>query len=1054
MRARLTHGLLLTIAAAALPAPAARAAALPSPLAKPAAFADPPAQVRPKFRWWWDAPFDAGEFRSELEAMADAGFGGAEAAFNPGSWASADQRQMLELSLQTARRRGLRLDMTLGASWPVKTPNTQAASGLAEQELYYGRADLIGGVPFAGAAPPPVDLKPGRLVAVTAAKVIREGPPVLAPIPAPNLLRPLAAPIRSTILDPASLTVLDASGTVRFTPPDRGHWIVFAFWQRASSEGVMDHLNRDATRAVAGFLDANQIGDAAGALLPSAGGHFFEDSLELDVQELMWTGRLAAEFRKRRGYDVTKYLPVLFVQGMQRYPVPQEAPPADFDLPGGLGERARHDYYDTVMDLYADEHIGEFAGWARTHGMTYRTQAGFGNAFDATRSAREVATAGGLADDESLNAGDPATSLRDTNWRFAMDHYRAVVGGAQQGGAREISTELGAMFFRDQEAGLDLYKALMDKAWAAGITRPIVHGFAYQPPGAGWPGRNQFTSIVAQSWNHRAFPQWPLWKPLADYWARGTLVLQQGRPRIDVAVYRDRFTTSAATFMALATNVLNHQLDPALGGGIFTDGEGGQRIDDALGFKPRAMFDARALERAGYSLQYLDPQGLTDRRAAGRGALYPKGPDYRALVLDERALPCTAARAIARGAERGLAVVVIGTPPARGTGLADAAAAEDRCVKDAVARMLASPRVRRIAAQRDVRDALRALRVVPAVDWDGEHPVYTQLRRDKAGDYAYLWNAGAQTLRLRPSFAASGTPLRLDLWSGRIERLAVYTAGRGRVSVPLTLAPGETAVLAFRRTPQPRRAHVRSSDADETVIRGRRAELRAFSGGPRTAHLSTGRRRRVVLPDVPAPLVPQRWALRVVQAAPGAGTLDVALTALRDWRQIRGLERAAGTGTYTTTLQVPSDWVGPARGAVLELGRVGGAMQVFLNDRLVAADVTPTRRLDVSALLRPGDNTLRIVVATTLKNALVGQPTQPLYLVQPATQPYGLLGPVRLVPYASARIGLPLLRASPAFSRRSRRSASSSGVGSHAVTSGRSFSAASPKSLRNSGVVR
>ena len=60
----------------------------------------------------------------------------------------------------------------------------------------------------------------------------------------------------------------------------------------------------------------------------------------------------------------------------------------------------------------------------------------------------------------------------------------------------------------------------------------------------------------------------------------------------------------------------------------------------------------------------------------------------------------------------------------------------------------------------------------------------------------------------------------------------------------------------------------------------------------------------------------------------------------------------------------------------------------------------------------------------------------------------------RLRRASAAAAGPPPARASPAFSRRSRRSASSSGDGSHCAGSGRSSSEARPKSLRNSGVVR
>ena len=169
----------LVVAAAALVPAASRA---DDPLANPRDFAQPPNDVRPKMRWWWATPYDDKEAADELNAMAQAGFGGAEAAFNTDGWGGADQRKMLVTALQTARSDGMRLDMTLGASWPVTTPNTKPGSGLSEQELMYGRRDLTGPSSYMGPAPTALDdqtgqQRGGKLVAVTAAKVLTEGPP-------------------------------------------------------------------------------------------------------------------------------------------------------------------------------------------------------------------------------------------------------------------------------------------------------------------------------------------------------------------------------------------------------------------------------------------------------------------------------------------------------------------------------------------------------------------------------------------------------------------------------------------------------------------------------------------------------------------------------------------------------------------------------------------------------------------------------------------------------------------------------------------------------------
>jgi hypothetical protein len=1012
--------------------------ALPDPLRDLAAFADPPASVRPRMRWWWATPYVDQEFVDELDAMAAAGFGGVEIAYNSNGWATAEQRAALRTVLSRASQLGLSVDMTMGASWPVTSPAVRGQNGhLGMQELTYAKTDVVGPSTFSGAAPG----SGGTLVAVTAARVATPGQPVPVGAAGPNLTPtgPTTAPVASTVLDPASLVdlthLIDDAGRLTWEVPE-GHWQVFGLRQRTTAEAVMDHFSAASADAITGYIDANMLGDSA-ALLPGTGGAFFEDSLELDAV-LMWTWRFAEEFAARRGYDVTPYLPLLFVQGAHHYPVWEEMPDPDYDLPGGAGDRIRHDYYQTLTDLYVDEHLAVFHEWAQTHGMRFRTQAAFGAALDVTRSARELAEMGALADDESLNAGDPAT-MADSNWRFALDHYRSVMGGVHQGGGSEAFSELGAMFWRSWQAGLADYKALMDKQWVTGITTPIIHGFAYDPPGTAFPGRDQFLGgLVSDSWNHRHWPQWSMWGPLNDYWARGSLVLQQGRPQVDVAVYRDGFVTSAATFAALGTDAVNHQVLPAVPGSTTANADQ-READDVAGVKPTPFFDAEALERTGYTLEYLDPQGLLEPAAAGDGVLFPDGPAYRALVVDERALPGDAAEALAAEAAKGLGVVFVGDLPDAGTGFTDADA-EDQQVREAVARMMVLPRVARAATQADVGDALAEIGVQPAARLDAPAhdpvdgllqevglaeagvPVYTSFRRGDGADYVLLWNAGGEAVTFDASLETAGAGSVLDLWSGDIRPLGRYHVADGRVVVPLTMQPGETVVLGFDRdAPVP--LHVVDGDVEEVVVEAGVLELRDSRPGSRSVTLSDGSRVAVDVPELPGPLSPSTWDLHVAAVGPGGTTeQDLSLLLLQDWRDIPQIRRASGTGTYTATVDVPADWLAEGRGVHLAPGVVEGAMQLFVNGQRVtpatsvdrpSADrpvVTADQRHDITDLLVPGSNELRVVVTTTLKNTIVGmwqsgQVGPLLGGVQPATQPYGLLGPVELVPYSSESVG-------------------------------------------------
>ncbi len=598
--------------------------------------------------------------------------------------------------------------------------------------------------------------------------------------------------------------------------------------------------------------------------------------------------------------------------------------------------------------------------------MRFRSQVAYGNSFDVTRSARELTRRGGLVDDESLNAGDILPfSPRSRDWRFAFDHYRTLVGGSHQGGSTHVGTELGAVFLQNLMLSLEDYRDLMDKAWAAGITRALIHGFQSQEPNAPWPGNDHFLGLVSESWTPR-FPQWRMWKPLADRWARGTMILERGRPRTDVAIYRDGFVTTAATITGELPEVIDSQFGdlPASLRDVLKE------VVAPLGDpRPRPFFDTRGLERAGYSLQYLDPVGV--RRGvkgvkARDAVLFPKGPGYRALVVDERWMPAATAEALDRASKAGLRVVFVGDLPNRANSARNAVA-EDARVRRATARVRARKRTRVVARQDDVAGALRAIGFRPAAEWADPSPLYTQRRTVGRQDVYYVYNASDEHVRVDASFAGSGGVRELDLWTGEETALGARTS-RGRVHVPLALAPGGTTVLRFTGRKERRRL----ATVDRTPLAG-----------------------AIRVDD---------FALHVDEAGPGATIAhDIPRRALGDWRSKPGLLLASGVGTYTASFEAPAGDV-----VRLSLGRIEGAAQVSINGTLVTPELSPRRALDITTLLKPGRNQLRIVLTTTLKNkALALAPlvalTRPAFAI-PGTQPYGLFGPVRLIPFAQARV--------------------------------------------------
>jgi hypothetical protein len=996
----LTTSLVLTttaLGAGAGPAPAATAGT-PSgpapvalgvdPVASPGSFAEPAPAYRPMMRWWWAAPLTAEQTVADLEHMQDVGFGGAEIAYDGSSWATPAQRDALATAIDWAREHDFQLDMTLGAAWPVATPATDEASGLAELELQYGRADVAGGTRFDGPLPAAFDGVTDRnatLVAVTAARVVDRGP-VVTTVNEP--------PSRSTVLDPASLVDLTdrvVDKDLDWTAP-AGDWIVFAFWSRASEggkqRGVANLFDADSARAATGYVGDNQLGDANKAALPGVGGAYFEDSLENHTASQYWTRGMLAQFEERRGYDLTPYLPMVFMQGMSQYSFdfentgqPDTLPPADFTLPQQDGQRVLNDYWRTLDDLYADEHIVPFVEFADETGMQFRTQGAFGETLNTTRAARELARAGGLMDDESLNAGtwDPGQvlSANEGSWRFMVDHYRSAVGGSHQGGQTQVSSELGAAIPAFMPT-MRSYRQLMDTSWAMGISRPIVHGYAYQTPTAPWPGTSRFGDIVAESWNAATYPQWDDWEPLADYWARGTYVLQSGTPRSDVAVLYDGFLASAAT--------------PSLGAG-----------------EPLpALFDGLSVETRGYQLQYVDSAGLAEPEAGDAGVLYPAGPAYDALVIRQDTMDPSAAEAVATQAEAGLAVVVVGPAPAGSASYGADPAAADARVTAAVQRILAAPRARRVAADAGVGAALDRLGVRPAASWSTGDQLYTQHRETASSDTYYVYNPTTEPISTDVAFEATGAPSELDLWTGATTAVAEYRRSGDRVVVPVTLAPGENVVLAFAKG-GPDRLHVTSADGSEVEPAGNGAfVVTSKTAGRRTVTFSSGRSTTVTTPTLPAPIEARSWDLRVEATGPESEqpTYDLADVALADWRSVEELETVAGVGTYTSVVDLPATWTARGRGVSLDLGLVeGGSVQVFVNDRLATPDVTAISDVDVTDLLVPGRNEVRVEFRSTLRNKAtsLGIGT----MLGATTQATGLLGPVRLVPDSRTRVSPP-----------------------------------------------
>ncbi|GGD62006.1 glycosyl hydrolase [Microbacterium murale] len=906
----------------------------------PDRFTEPHGDDRPGVRWWWQSAVPVEDLLDQLRSIADAGFREVEIAFSREFWGDGAQRTALTAVLKESERLGVGVAMTLGAAWPLTTPNTATGTPFSTRELQYGSTFLSGEgpalVPVPAAFDDPEGKRAATLVGVTAARVRhRNDPPLVAGVEDERTsprgsIRPPAA---STVLDSTSLVDLTSEvvdGVVRWQPRG-GDWVVFAFWMRECEQGVTNFLDQDATAAAAAYIEEHQLGPENIELLRRVGTDFFEDSLELHADSLFWASDLIERFTERHGYDPTPYLPLLFAHGMSHFWLPNEETVADFELDGdvvpGIGHRVRQDYYRLLTDLYISRRLLPLQEWSAGHGLRHKAQAAYGQNLEAIRSNRDFVRAGGRAEGESLNSGDRfPINRKDATWHFALDWQRCVVGGAHQGGAVRISTELGAQFRAAYAVTLGDLQRMLAKEWAAGITKPFLHGVASQARDADWPTQTRFQQIVSDSWNCIHFPEWANWRPLTDYWARGTVVLETGVPRTDVAIHRDGFLTIAAR---------------------------GVRDPTADATAPARLADTEALEWAGFSVQFIDPLGIVE--GVGEGpVLFADGPGYRGLVIDERMLPPETAEAIADAAERGLRVVVVGDPPSADSGHSHDSDGDER-VRAAMARALSTPTTAHVQTMSDASTAFTRLGLTPRVSTDGGG-LLTQWREAGSVRYLLVYNTLADPVTARLSLEGSGRVRELDLWTGGIVPSA-HAAQGDRT----TVAVGIPAL------------GVRVFELDTGAEPGSAAEA------PR---------------GIDAAATLESWRLDVISEEPGGPrTIELDGVGPGDWRTIDALKGVSGTGRYRARVVLPEELLAGAH-AKIDLGVLAGSAVVRIDGRVVGTAYLDDTVIDLGGSVANGTE-VEIEVRTALRNAVVESGID-VFDEEPL-RPHGLLGPVRIL---------------------------------------------------------
>jgi Glycosyl hydrolases family 2, sugar binding domain len=136
---------------------------------------------------------------------------------------------------------------------------------------------------------------------------------------------------------------------------------------------------------------------------------------------------------------------------------------------------------------------------------------------------------------------------------------------------------------------------------------------------------------------------------------------------------------------------------------------------------------------------------------------------------------------------------------------------------------------------------------------------------------------------------------------------------------------------------------------------------------------------------------------------------SISLDALSSWSDSSdaGVKYFSGTGTYTNTVTVTSDWFKKGSHVWIDLGDVKNLAEVEVNGKQLGLVWHTPYRVDATSALKPGVNQLTIKVTNAWVNRMIGdQQAGATKYTFADVKPYranskllasGLIGPVRVV---------------------------------------------------------
>ncbi|MBS3777561.1 MAG: glycoside hydrolase family 2, partial [Bacteroidales bacterium] len=749
-------------------------------------------------------------------------------------------------------------------------------------------------------------------------------------------------------------------GVLEWNVPD-GKWTVVRYGMTCTGErpnrpsenadGLnLDHMSEDALSSYYQKVLLplmNEAKDAGNSLV-----YLHSDSWEMKV--INWTQDFRKEFEARRGYDPLDYMPVLTnkIVGNRA-----ESNRFLFDLRRTVGDLVAENHYQYLSELahkndmlmhpesggphaapidglytmsFNDELMGEF--WARS--STHRVKAS-----------------------ERLTVRQSACAAHTNGRRFVTAEGPTSIGPQWERAPREL-------------------KGVIDRVFCSGVNKIVWHTFSASPEKFGKPGNSYFagTHLNANAtW-------WEESKPFIDYLNRSSYLLSLGLFEADVLYY-------------YGSNV------------------------------PNFVFMKNELKELdfGYDWDKCASHVLLNRVSFEDGRLrLPDGMTYQVLRLPDReAINLEVLRKVEELVKNG--ATVIGPRPERATGLSEYPES-DKEVKEIADRLWGDIDGKQVTQNTygegkvihgpDINQVLEEKGVIPDLTFNSSKEatqldyihrytddldIYFVVNRfayDGINDFEYRYKTSLPDRyeQVEVGFRVTGkVPEIWDPMTGETKKVSTYREENGRTYIPLHFAPEGSKFIVFRDdkdkdhdthiTKITRNGKDLFPVSDLPVLKHPYIEPEYY-GGDLTAAVYEPGEYELTFSDgnvktftFNRPLQEKRiespW--EVSFDPEWGGPEDTVFNELRSWTAFdaKGIRYYSGDATYEQTFNVSREDL-EDQSVFLDLGNVLELASVRLNGNDLGVQWKSPFRVDITDVVKAGENTLEVEVTNLWPNRLIG----------------------------------------------------------------------------------